>query len=62
MKVIKIIRIMTHKRTPEAISETFWHEVTHAILHNMGDKRWRDEKFVVGFSKRLNEVVHSAKF
>ncbi len=49
------------KRRDKHIAETFWHEVTHAILHDMQHPLWRDEKFVTAFSKRLNEVVHTAK-
>ncbi len=41
---------------------TFWHEVTHAILHDMDDARWKDEKFVTQFSKRLAGVIKSAEF
>ena len=62
LPAFKIIRLLGFNQTPKTISETFWHEVTHAILYDMGDPRWKDEKFVEGFSKRLNEVVHSAKF
>jgi hypothetical protein len=39
----------------------FWHELTHAILHDMGED-WRNEKFVTGFSKRLTQAIHTAKF
>lgn len=49
-------------RAADAISETFWHEVTHAILHDMGDPRWRDEKFVTAFSQRLADAIKSARF
>lgn len=48
-------------RTPAEMAGTFWHEVTHAILWEMDHPRWKDEKFVVEFSKRLNQVVHTAK-
>ena len=43
------------------ISDTFWHEVTHAILENMDHPLYRDERFVTGFANRLNEVVLTAK-
>lgn len=43
------------------VAETFWHEVTHAILWDMANPRWKDEKFVVEFSKRLNQIVHTAE-
>lgn len=39
----------------------FWHEITHAILHDMGED-WRDEKFVIAFSKRLNQAIQTARF
>lgn len=42
-------------------SETFWHEMTHAILHDMGSHLANSEKFVVAFSTRLNKAVLSAK-
>ena len=47
-------------RTDIAVAETFWHEVTHAILRDMDSPRWRDEVFVRAFSKRLNQVIHTA--
>lgn len=46
---------------PRARAETFWHEVTHAILHDMSHPLWKDEKFVEAFSKRLNQIVHTAE-
>jgi len=49
-------------RSPEAIAETFWHEVTHAILHDMDHPLWKDEKFVTGFSQRLSKAIDSARF
>jgi hypothetical protein len=48
-------------RTPKHMAETFWHEVTHCVLHDMGHPLWKDEKFVTAFSQRLNQVVHTAK-
>jgi hypothetical protein len=40
----------------------FWHELTHAILYEMGDDWWRNEKFVIEFSKRLDQAVKTARF
>ena len=61
---LQAIQIATHRkrkpRTDEAKAETFWHEVTHAILHSMGCSLTNDELFVTEFSKRLNQVVHTA--
>lgn len=50
------------ERKPEAIAETFWHEVTHAILHDMDHPLWRDEGFVTAFSQRLAKAIDSARF
>ena len=49
-------------RTPKDMTESFWHEVTHAILFDMQDPRWNNEVFVTAFSKRLTQVIHTAEF
>jgi hypothetical protein len=41
---------------------TFWHELTHAILNDMGSPLEADEKFVSAFSDRLTKAITSAKF
>jgi hypothetical protein len=41
---------------------TFWHELTHAILKDMKHPQHTDEKFVSAFSDRLTSAVISAKF
>ncbi len=46
---------------PAEISDTFWHELTHAILHDMEHPLCRNERFVSGFSERLNRAVNSAR-
>lgn len=43
-------------------AEAFWHELTHAILHDMRHASWKNETFVTGFAKRLNDAIHSAEF
>lgn len=62
---LQAIQIATHRkrkpRADEAQAETFWHEVTHAILHDMGCSLTNDEMFVTEFSKRLNQVIHTAR-
>ena len=41
--------------------QTFWHEVVHCILDNMGEIELSgNEKFVCTFSSFLNEVMQSA--
>ena len=49
------------KYSAESLQETFWHEITHGILYDMGDRLAFDEKFVEAFSKRLNNAIHSAE-
>lgn len=44
------------------VNEAFWHEITHAILHDMEHPLWRNEKFVEAFAKRLADTIHSAEF
>ena len=46
---------------PAEISDTFWHELTHAILHDMEHPLWEIERFVSGFAERLNRAVNSAR-
>ena len=47
----------------EEVQDTFWHEVTHAILHDMGyDTLNKNENFVTGFANRLTQAINSAKF
>lgn len=61
------IRVSTHnsigRPLPEKeIDTTFWHELTHAVLKDMGSKLEADEKFVDAFSTRLSNAVRSARF
>lgn len=46
----------------EEQTETFWHELTHGILRDMGSRLHRDEQFVTRFARRLNKAILSAKF
>lgn len=41
--------------------QTFWHEATHAILNDMGHSLCNDELFVNTFSKRLNQLIETAR-
>ncbi len=53
---------LTQRRFTHAeLADTFWHEVTHAILHDMNHAQWRNERFVSAFAGRLTEVVLTAK-
>ena len=43
-------------------SNTFWHELTHAILYDMGNELNYDEKFVTAFADRLDQAIRTARF
>lgn len=62
-KTIRIAsRSANYAYTADEQINTFWHEVTHTILHDMGSKLEADELFVTAFANRLHNVVKSAKF
>lgn len=44
------------------ISDTFWHELTHAILNDMSHDLCTNERFVQQFATRLNNAIHSVRF
>lgn len=50
------------KRSEKARLTTFWHEVVHGMLHDIGSRKNNDEVFVQGIAKRLVQVTQSAKF
>ncbi|MBM3353669.1 MAG: hypothetical protein FJY51_10480 [Betaproteobacteria bacterium] len=52
----RLIRISTKKLANSEVAGAFWHEVTHAILHDMRSPKWASEKFVTAFSDRLTNV------
>jgi hypothetical protein len=54
----------TSRKLPAAeIRDSFWHELTHAILYDMGRHNLnRDEAFVIGFASRLSKAIDSARF
>lgn len=51
-----------NKLEPEEVNDTFWHELTHAVLHDMRHPLRDDEKFVTKFANRLSCAIDSAKF
>ena len=63
-----VIEVATHSNMcgvrfkREDVYNTFWHELTHAILKDMGSKLEGDEKFVEAFADRLTDAILSAKF
>ena len=45
------------------VLDSFWHEVTHAILEEMGRHTLNsDERFVTEFANRLTQVIKTAEF
>lgn len=63
-----VIEIATHSNVrgvrfkQEDNYNTFWHELTHAILKDMGSKLEGDEEFVEAFADRLTDAIISARF
>ena len=46
----------------EEINDTFWHELTHAILFEMNHPYWNNEKFVTKFANYLTKAIDTAEF
>ena len=65
-KLIMIAKGNTERDTlfsKDERSNTFWHELTHAILHDMGEKRLNNnEQFVSDFADRLHQAIKTARF
>jgi hypothetical protein len=51
-----------YKYSADERSNTFWHELTHAILYDMDCKLTHNEKFVTAFADRLDQAIKTAKF
>ena len=49
-------------RTDKARFQTFWHETTHAMLHDMGSRKYKDEVFVDALAKRIANVLNTVVF
>ena len=60
--------ITVSTKTPQRVvpkaeqAVVFWHEVVHAILHDIKPKLNKDERFVEEFAERLQQVTTSARF
>lgn len=46
----------------EELDDTFWHELTHAILYEMDSSLHDNEQFVGQFSRLLTKAINSAEF
>ena len=62
IQVAKKCNVTNKKFTNDEISDTFWHELTHAILYDMGHRLHKDEQFVTRFANRLSKAINTAKF
>ena len=62
ISIVKRSTITNQRYKQEDVYDTFWHELTHAILKDMGSKLESNEKFVCDFSSRLNQAILSARF
>jgi len=51
-----------YKYSADERANTFWHELTHAILYDMNNKLTHDEKFVFDFANRLHQAISTARF
>jgi predicted SprT family Zn-dependent metalloprotease len=47
---------------PGQVRDTFWHEVTHGILYEMGHALSRNEAFVSEFATMLTRAIETARF
>lgn len=55
--------VLAKERTPQERYKTFWHEVVHGCLKDMGrDRLCANEKFVKDLTERLVGVMESARF
>jgi len=61
LKTIEIAPLKRHRSYLD-LYDTFWHEVTHAVLHEMQSPLYRNEQFVQQFSGLLNKAIMSARF
>jgi hypothetical protein len=52
----------TRKYSNSQKSNTFWHELTHAILGDMDSGLAYNERFVSRFADRLDQAIKTAKF
>lgn len=51
------------KYTASEKANTFWHELVHVILQDMGERRLNaNERFVSAFADRLDQAIKTARF
>ena len=62
IEIAKKSNVTNKTYSDEEVSDTFWHELTHAILYDMGSSLHSNEKFVTRFANRLSKAINTAKF
>lgn len=63
MQIAKRSNVSGKKFSEAQIQDSFWHEMVHAILVDMGEYSLnRNEKFVTEFANRLTKAIRSARF
>lgn len=63
IKIAQRSNLTGRRFKPDDINDSFWHEVVHAILHDMGEHTLnKNEAFVSAFAKRLTKAIKSARF
>jgi len=62
IEIAEMNPLREYKYSADERANTFWHELTHAILHDMGNDLTHNEKFVTAFADRLDQAIKTAKF
>ncbi len=63
IKIGRHSNVTNRKFTNDEVQDSFWHEVIHGILYDMGrDTLNKNEQFVTGFAHRLTKAIKSARF
>jgi predicted SprT family Zn-dependent metalloprotease len=62
IEIAKRNNVTNRRYTQDEIDDTFWHELTHAILYEMQHRLYDDEKFVTEFAGHLAKAIKSAQF
>lgn len=61
----KIIYLATHTKgrrlLQREIDTTFWHEVMHCMLYQMGHTLWESEAFVTAIGENLEQLVRTSQ-
>ncbi len=62
IEMAKKCNVTNKPYSADEVNDTFWHELTHAILYDMGSSLYKNERFVTRFANRLSKAIKTAKF